>query len=294
MPVNILVPVDGSSQSFAGLVYTFVSFPNATVTALHVRGPGQNVLPEFDSPEHDDEDLLQTGDRILERTIEIASEYNREVKTALEDGRPHREILKYITEHDIDHVVMGSHGESPIVRPFLGHVTEAVVRRVPVSTTIIPESRLELLRREFPGRILVPVDGSEQSLAALEYAVDRFPEGRITIFHAIAPSLEYEIEAIDEGLGAFIESLTRRGEKILDSAVQAIEDDDLVVETALGHGKPAQSIIDHAIENEFDQVIMGSHGRSLPARIILGSVAETVSRRSTIPVTLVTGPPERA
>lgn len=292
MPENILVPVDGSSHSFAGLVYTFVSFPNATVTALHVRGPGQNALPEFDSSEHDDEHLQQTGDRILERTIEIASEYNREVKTALKDGRPHRVILEYIAEHDIDHVVMGSHGESPIVRPFLGHVTEAVVRRAPVSTTIIPESRPELLRREFPGRILVPVDGSEQSLAALEYAVDRFPEGRITIFHAVASSLVDETEAIDEGLGDFIESQIRRGETILDSAVQAIEGGDLVVETDLGRGKPVRSIIDYAIENEFDQIIMGSHGRSLPARIILGSVAETVSRRSTVPVTLIKGQPE--
>jgi nucleotide-binding universal stress UspA family protein len=291
MPVNILVPVDGSSHSFAGLVYTLVSFPNATITALHVRGPGQNLPPEFDSPEQDDEQLQRTGDRTLERATEIASEYNCEVTTALKRGEPHRVILEHISEHDIDHVVMGSHGESSVAHPFLGHVTEAVVRRAPVSTTIIPESRPELLRREFPGRILVPVDGSEQSLAALEYAADRFPEGRITIFHAVAPPLGYESEAIDEGLGDFIENLTKRGETILDSAVQTIEDDDLVVETDLGHGKPARSIIDYAIENEVDQIIMGSQGRSLPARIILGSVADTVSRRSTVPVTLIQGRP---
>ncbi|MGM0716652.1 MAG: universal stress protein [Halobacteriota archaeon] len=286
MPVNILVPADGSSHSLAGLVYTFVSFPNATVTVLHVRGSEQNAHPEFVTQEHE-EKLQPTSDRIIERTTEIASAYDREVETVVSRGQPHRVILEYIAQHGIDHVVMGSHGQSPNVRPFLGHVTEAVIRRAPISTTVIPESRPALLQREFPGRILVPVDGSEQSLAALEYTVERFPDGRITLFHAIAAPFGDEVEAIDEGLGEFIESLTRRGETVLKSAVQTIEDDDLVVETDLGHGKPARSIIDYAVERAFDQIIMGSHGRPLPARIILGSVAETVSRRSTIPVTLI-------
>lgn len=293
MPANVLVPVDGSSQSFAGLVYTFVSFPNATVTALYARDPEQEVYPDLESQDSDD-GLQAPGEWVLEHAREIALEYQHEVETALEVGQPHHVILEYLDEHDIDHVVMGSHGESPVVRPFLGHVTEAVVRRASVSTTIIPESRPELLQRALPGRILVPVDGSEQSLAALEYAINRFPEGRITVFHAVALPFEYGRDAIEGGLGTIIDGLTRRGERILDSAVQASEDEDLIVETELEHGKPARSIIDYTVENDFDQIIMGRHGRSLPARIVLGSVAETVSRRSEIPVTLVEGRSEQS
>ncbi|MEF8807290.1 universal stress protein [Natronomonas sp.] len=290
MPANVLVPVDGSSQSFAGLVYTLVSFPNATVTALYARDPELVGYPDLDLESRDSDDGLRPpGERVLERAREIASGYQHEVETALEVGRPHRVILAYLDEHDIDHVVMGSHGESPVVRPFLGHVTEAVVRRASVSTTIIPEPQSELLQRTLPGRILVPVDGSEQSLAALEYAIDRFPEGRITVFHAVALPFEYDRDAIEAGLGTIIDGLTRRGERILDSAVQAIADEDLIVETELAHGKPARSIVDYTVENDFDQIIMGRHGRSLPARMVLGSVAETVSRRSEIPVTLVVG-----
>ena len=283
MQLQILVPIDGSSHSFAGLVYAVVSFPNATITTLHVQASGQDVPSECDSPERDGEDQQP----ILARAIEIASAYNHDVNTALEGGEPHRAILEHIAEHDIDHVVMGSHGESPVESPFLGRVTEAVVRRSPISTTIIPESRPKLLRREFPGRILVPVDGSDQSLAAIEYTVDRFPDARITLFHAVAPSLVDEPATMDEGRGDLIDSLTRRGASLLDSAVQSIENDDIVVESVLEHGPPAQSILDYAIDNAFDQIIMGSHGRSLPARIIFGSVAETVSRRSTVPVTII-------
>jgi len=53
-----------------------------------------------------------------------------------------------------------SHGESPITSPFLGHVSEAVVRRAPVSTTtIVPESTAALRERDIPGEVLIPVDG---------------------------------------------------------------------------------------------------------------------------------------
>ncbi|WP_254533794.1 universal stress protein [Natrinema gelatinilyticum] len=292
MTVHVLVPVDRSSQSIAGLVYTLVSFPDATVTALHVLDSQHDAFAEVGSPESHDEAVRQAGERILERATEVGADYERTVETVLESGIPHRTIVEYTVEHDIDHVVMGSHGESPIVRPFLGHVSEAVVRRAPVSTTIVPESRSELVQRDLPGRILVPVDGSDQSLAALEYAVNRFPAGRITINHAVALPFEYDVEAID---GTYLEStvdtLTEHGEAILESARDTVEDD-VVVETELSYGSPSRSIVDYATENDFDQIIMGSHGRPLPARIITGSVAETVSRRSTLPVTLVRGRPD--
>ncbi|WP_090508395.1 universal stress protein [Natronorubrum sediminis] len=296
MSVTILVPIDRSSQSIEGLVYPLVSFPDATVTALHVLDVEHDAYGEVGSSEPSDEQRQRTGEQILERATEIASEYDRTVESVLETGIPHRKIVEYTVEHDIDHVVMGSHGESPIVRPFLGHVSEAVVRRVPVSTTIIPESQSELEQRELSGRILVPVDGSEQSVAALEYAASRFPEGRITIFHTVALPFEYEVDAIEGTyVENFVDNLTERGEAILASAEKAIEGDDVVVETAeLEYGEPSRSIGEYAVENDYDQIIMGSHGRSLPTRIITGSVAETVSRRSSIPVTLVSGHPDES
>jgi len=290
MSANILVPIDRSSQSTAGLVYTLVSFPDATITAIHVTD--HDAYATVGSPESSEERVAQAGERLLERAAEMASEYGRELETVLETGIPHRTIVEYTVEHDIDHIVLGSHGESPIVRPFLGHVSEAVVRRAPVSTTIVPEAQSELLERDLPGRILVPVDGSDQSLAALEYATGQFSEGRITIFHAVALPFEYDVDAIGGTYAErIVDDLTEQGESILEAAVETVENDDLAVETELKYGEPSRLIADYAADNGFDQILMGSHGRSLPARLITGSVAETVSRRSTIPVTLIRGRP---
>ncbi|TMT81611.1 universal stress protein [Haloterrigena sp. H1] len=292
MSTNILVPIDRSSQSTAGLVYTLVSFPDATITAIHVTDTEHDAYATVGSPESSEEQLEHASERLLEQAVETAAEYGCELETVLERGIPHRTIVEYTVEHDIDHIVLGSHGESPIVRPFLGHVSEAVVRRAPVSTTIVPEAQSELLEREFPGRILVPVDGSDQALAALEYATNQFSEGRITVFHAVSLPFEYDVDAIDGTyLERIVDDLTEQGDSVLEAAGETIEGDDLAVETELQYGEPSRSIVDYAADNGFDQIVMGSHGRSLPARLITGSVAQTVSRRSTIPVTLVRGRP---
>jgi len=291
MSTRILVPVDRSSQSTAGLVYALESFPDATIIALHVVDVGYDNYASVGTGESLEEVQRRAGDRILERATEVASAVDRAVDPVLETGIPHRTIVEYAVEHDIDHVVMGSHGTSPIVRPFLGHVSEAVVRRVPVSTTIVPESRSALEQRTLPGRILAPVDGSAQSLAALEYAASQFPDGEITILHAVSLPFEYDLDAIE---GTYLEPLleqrTERGEAILEGAADAVEDTDASIDgTELVYGTPDRAIVDYALEHEYDQIIMGSHGRSLPARIITGSIAETVARRSPIPVTLVSG-----
>ncbi len=292
MPAHVIVPVDGSSQSLAGLVYTLVSFPEASVTALHVLDPMSGGYPSSRLDDDPDATPQRFGEQILEEASEIAAEYDRDLETAIESGRPHAVILEQITDLDVDHVVLGSHGGSPVAGPFLGHVSEAVVKRAPVSTTVVPETRADVLQRSFPGRILVPVDGSEQSLAALEYALDRFPAGRFTVFHAVSLPFAHEDGhdgGVLEGLG---DRLTARGESILDRAMRSIEADDVLVETALDRGEPARAIVEYAAAHGFDQIVMGSHGRSLPARIVLGSVAETVARRAPVAVTLVRGRPD--
>nr|WP_217472070.1 universal stress protein [Haloterrigena gelatinilytica] len=77
-----------------------------------------------------------------------------------------------------------------------------------------------------------------------------------------------------------VETETERGNAVLDSGLDAVGDDDTVVGTRVVYGTPAQSIVEYATRNEFDQPVAGSHGRSLPTQVVLGSVAETVVRRS--------------
>ncbi|EMA42619.1 universal stress protein [Halobiforma nitratireducens] len=298
MSRHVLVPVDGSDHGFAGLEYSFASVPDASITALHVVDPRHDHEGVAGGPESLSERAEKHGERLLERAADRADErgHHGEFRTALRKGTPHTEILAVAAGDeddpiaDVDHVVLGSHGESPITRPFLGRVSEAVVRRSPVTTTVVPETTDAIRDRELPGDVLVPLDGSEQAEAALEYALIEFPEATHTGFHAL--SLPFDRPRTDVE-GTYLERVLaaheHRAEEVLESATAIADDHGTTLETATDEAKPAAAIVAYAEANDYDQIVMGSHGRSLAARLITGSVAEQVVRRSSRTVTLVRG-----
>lgn len=141
-------------------------------------------------------------------------------------------------------------------------------------------------------RILVPIDGSEPSFEAVEFALENHPESHITVLHVISPSEGL----VGSGDAAYISQETidaaiSRGEKICEDAQKRYEALDetagITFESAVRIGRPTSTIIEYAEADGTDHIVIGSHGRSGVARILLGSVAETVVRRATMPVTVV-------
>ena len=141
--------------------------------------------------------------------------------------------------------------------------------------------------------VLVPVDGSSPARAALEFACERYPDARLTLLFVVDPMAEYSRHRAFPGYVDEDEFRTERqkGEAIFESLLEDVPDD-VAVETALEAGEPARTIVAYADDNEVDGIVIGSHGRSGPARYLLGSTAETVVRRSAVPVTIVRGSPD--
>ena len=140
--------------------------------------------------------------------------------------------------------------------------------------------------------LLVPLDGSDPAWSALDHAVANERGDRITVLHVVDPAAG--TYAWTEG-GYFdheaFERATDRGEELCDRARDRLAEagalEDLRFESAVEVGKPARTIIRYAEDHDVDHVVMGSHGRKGVARILLGSVAETVTRRAPVPVTIV-------
>lgn len=138
-------------------------------------------------------------------------------------------------------------------------------------------------------RILVPVDESDQSRTAFEYALETFPEASITALHAIDPR-DFRTYGGIEGwvdMEQLADQQRAHAEQLVEDARAQAEERGITVGTAVVTGKPAQSIVDYAEENDIDHIVIGSHGRSGVSRVLLGSVAERVVRRSPVPVTIV-------
>lgn len=138
---KVLVPIDGSEQSRQALDYALEQFKEADITAINVIDPieagytTQATVPGYS--EEWFEQARTAADELFEEAQETADEYDHSLDTVTEVGRPSRAIVDYAEEHDVDHIVIGSHGRSGVTRILLGSVAESVVRRSPVPVTIV-------------------------------------------------------------------------------------------------------------------------------------------------------------
>ncbi|ELY54434.1 UspA domain-containing protein [Natronococcus amylolyticus DSM 10524] len=140
-------------------------------------------------------------------------------------------------------------------------------------------------------RILVPYDGSEPADYALEFAFETFADADVTALHVIQ---------IPEGYwGAFegpdisppvTEKAREYAEELLEPARELAADRDRDLETEILSGKPDDQIVAYAEEEGYDAIVVGSHGREGISRVLLGSVAENVVRRSPTPVVVARDP----
>jgi len=136
--------------------------------------------------------------------------------------------------------------------------------------------------------LLIPLDGSEQARTALEYATETFPDAKVTLLTVIDPTTAFSARmGAPASAEAWYESASERAEQHLKEGTATAEAAGVEVETATEMGRPAQTIVDYADDHDLDAIVMGSHGRDGVARVLLGSVAETVVRRSQVPVTVV-------
>lgn len=138
-------------------------------------------------------------------------------------------------------------------------------------------------------RVLTPIDGSEQARAALEYTLEEFAEEAVTILHVIDPR-EFDVYGGVEGwidVDDLREQRRTQAEQLVENARKRAEERGISVDTDVVTGKVERAIVEYATEHDSDLIVLGSHGRSGISRVLLGSVAENVVRRSPVPVTVV-------
>jgi universal stress protein A len=138
-------------------------------------------------------------------------------------------------------------------------------------------------------RILVPVDFSEPSRAAFDYAagvarafgatldvlhvweVPAFvPPGTVAVGPAGVSLVELVKTSAENALDDFVSNARRRGIEVRSARTEL--------------GAPAHVIADAAAKGEYDLVVVGTHGRTGMSHALIGSVAERVVRHAPCPV----------
>jgi nucleotide-binding universal stress UspA family protein len=140
-----------------------------------------------------------------------------------------------------------------------------------------------------PDNVLVAVDGSPLSERALRYALETFPDAAFTSIHVINP-VDSLIDVEAGGLSVANEwhdNAQDRASEIHTTATNLAAEHGVELATVTEVGRPGKKILAYADDNNIDQIVIGSHGRSGLDRVLLGSVAETVTRRAQIPVAVI-------
>ena len=143
-------------------------------------------------------------------------------------------------------------------------------------------------------RILVPIDFTETSDRALDYAIELAQKvgASVTVMHA------YELPIYGFPDGALVATadvatrISQASQEALQAAVSKREGRGVALTTVLRDGVPWEEIASVGNELDADLIVVGTHGRRGLRRAILGSVAENVIRTSTRPVLTIHAPAE--
>jgi nucleotide-binding universal stress UspA family protein len=151
-------------------------------------------------------------------------------------------------------------------------------------------------------RILVPLDGSEHSLKALEQAAliaAKF-SGKITLIHvyslSVQPIMLPEPSTMSsptipiltgEELTKIAEATRAAGKRILDDGEEKLRTKKVKVEKILVEGHAVQEIVRVANEGNYDLIVIGARGISHIREILLGSVTDGVIHHARCPVLVI-------
>lgn len=295
---RIVLPLDGSPVAERAIPYaeTLAQLTGAPLHLVRVIDPmhpgsalGSMLAVDALSLEVWLEGERSAAREYLERLQSDLQARQHQVTVDCVEGSTVNSVLATIQPGDL--LVMATHGRGGPARWFMGSTAEGVLRHTTVPVFLVRAdesvpSRLTLRR------IVVPLDGSEAAEQALPMARNlanlmHVPVHLVTVMDVSGiVALDLAVVAISaDRLAEDLIVLSTEAEDRLAHACEQLGETGITATTDVLHGNPGLAIT-NATEPG-DLIVMTTHGRTGPARWLLGSVAETVVRRSTVPVLLM-------
>jgi nucleotide-binding universal stress UspA family protein len=282
---RICIPVDdgNTSRHVSQWGFEFARKLEATVIVTHVS-PGKYLSVGAQS--FGDTDLLE-GWVKLGAQLDVPTVARHAVGPDTAEA-----ICAVARDEHAELIFMPTHAREGVNRLFLGSVAERVTR-----LSMIP---VMLVRLNTPAealsftRIVVPVDGSEESELALRRAGELAQqlEADIQLVHVIE-DMPSHYNAFDAALGEstvkeFQAALETRAKAITARAASLCDPAPSKIQISRTGGDTVARAINRVTEElNGDLIVIGTHGRGGMERLLLGSVAEAVTHHANVPVLLV-------
>lgn len=116
-------------------------------------------------------------------------------------------------------------------------------------------------------------------------------QAELRLFHVIEPEPSYTAYGFtpDEfpAMNAFQEEAKRRASLKLEQLLASVRENVPSATSELAEGSPLHSLLEYVKHGKVDLVVVGSHGHGALASLLLGSVAEGMVRKATVPTLVV-------
>jgi nucleotide-binding universal stress UspA family protein len=289
---HILFPVDFSAQVNAAIPYVagFARELDATVTLLSVVPPiwaGRGPKPEYA-----DELEVSTRKRLDGAlTVEV---HGLRVERVVVSGDPAEGILAYANDHQVDLIMMPTHGYGTFRRLLIGSVTAKVLHdaHCPVWTAahaaehtgehMNEQGARRAAERYVPKKMLCCVDGGPQSVEQMRWAAAFSHEfgAQLRLLHVVPPVADWGVLVGDQQLEEEEREMARKRLRAL--CAEARVDAPLEIEV----GRIAEVVAAQAAAENADLLIIG-RGKIGATLGRLRTHAYEIIQRSACPVVSV-------
>jgi nucleotide-binding universal stress UspA family protein len=213
------------------------------------------------------EDVVAAGGAVTERL--------------LREGRVMDEILAAAASSDL--LVLGPRGVNPLRDFILGSTAERMARMIESPMLVVKQDP------QIPyENVLVPVDFSDYSAPALQFAAKLAPSATLHVFHALDCPLQGILRTAgitDEGIAAYCDELHREANASMAELTAGLPERTVLATVQAGDARAA--INERAATNNCTLIVMGKQGRSWLSEHIVGSVTRVVLERATCDVAVV-------
>jgi hypothetical protein len=180
---------------------------------------------------------------------------------------PYEDIVRHALKNNVDMIIMGTHGRTDMKRLMMGSVTALVIGHAPCNVLVVPlHAKVECRN------IILATDGSKYSEAAASEALGIAKRCESSMIVISVASSDAEIALAKGNVNKVSEIAEKEGIKTAP-----------VVTT----GKPYDAIIETSKQKKVDLIVVGSHGRTGLARLLMGSVTERVIGHTEVAVLVV-------
>jgi len=299
---KILVPLDGSNVAECVLPHVealATSNNPSTITFLYAVQPLEVMMTKPAFKKRIESEAKSAASDYLENLVSTVK-YREMAEVKVIVGKAADTIADFAKKNKMDLIVMATHGLSGVKRWIRGSVAEKVLHesKVPVWLIKAEAPKIGLFKKGSKVSMLVLLDGSslaEKVLKHVKQLSNHFSEQSVDITllrvcEIFFPPYTYP-PPTPLTWEEYLEYETKRCreicQKYLDKVGDKLQKESLSIKTEVAAGNVAETIIDYTNKNEFDLVIMATHGRTGLSKWALGSVADKVLTGVSNPIFLV-------